>query len=243
MPLVFLDTAQISLLGRARQQDKAGYSSFLDIWKKRQCVLVFTIMSAHELRRYPNAFRRSERYKVLADLAPIRTDVALFSRQPAGPLILLEREIVRAMLSRGVMNIVGPNADQIREQWTDVLPGLLNADEASVLRVFENEDFLNFFDQMHDAAHFAAVAGKQAGQTTKKLRVRDLPTEPVTAEDIDLCRQKMAGALDSLQERSRSGMLPTIPEGALPMISSMTAEFLKQMAELGPQSALLKAPR
>jgi len=123
LSLVFLDTSQIDLLEKARRGDPLRYSSFRDTWKRRGCTLVLTLAQEGELRRYQDASRREGRHQVLADLAPIRRDVPSEYR-PDEPHTLIAREIVRAMLERGLTTENAPSVDRLRA-WTDVLPGRL----------------------------------------------------------------------------------------------------------------------
>ncbi len=236
--LIFLDTPQIGLLEGVRRSDPVRYSSFRDTWKRRGCTLVLTLAQEGELRRYLGASRREGRYQVLADLAPIRRDVPREYRS-GDPRTLIAREIVRAVLDRGLTTENSPGVDHLLE-WTDVLPGRLNADEAGLLRLIENEALLDLLNRQYDAARFSAAAAKSEAQSKKNRRVRDLPSAPVsTAKTLDY-RTEIEKGTALLQDQSRLGKLPPIPADVLPVISNVANEFLARMAEIGPQAALLE---
>ncbi len=239
MALIFLDTPQIGLLESIRRRDALRYSSFRNTCGSRGCTLVFTTTQASELRRYPDTSRREGRYRVLADLAPIRTDWCRPENGPSGPAILIHREIFRAIVKRGLVTVTGPGAEQLLERWTDMLPGRLTANDACLLKLFENQVFANLFNSMYDASRFSASAAKQDAQA-KKRRVRDFSSEPLTKEDMLAHRERIASASSSLQEQSRLGALPPIPESALPIISNAASEFLSRIEEIGPRAALLE---
>lgn len=239
MPLIFLDTPQIGLLEEKRRSNPVRYSSFRDAWKRRGYTLVFTMTQAGELCRYPDASRREGRYQVLADLAPIRTDFPTTQSGSAGPQTLIEREILRAIVERGLIPATCTCVDRLLE-WTDVLPGRLNAGEAGLLReVMENQDYRNIENQKYDAARFAAGAEKAAAQTKKKPRVRDLSTAPVPKEKASDCWAGFENAIALLKEQSRRGKLPPIPADALPRIADLFQDFLSRAQEIGSRETLL----
>ena len=251
MVLISLDTPQFHLLERVRRIDPVRYSSFRDTWRRRGCTLVFTMAQASELGRYGNTPRREARYQVLADLAPIRTDLFDPERMSSGPRILIQREIVRAMVERGIIKAINRDADPL-PKWTEILPGRLNASQAFLLRVIENEDYRNASELMYKAARFRASAEKAVGQmeqkaakkthgqTEKKGRVGNLPSTPLSPEKVLAARTGMEKAIAFLQEQSRRGELPPIPADGLPAISDLHLGFLGRAAEVGVQAALLE---
>ncbi len=236
--LIFLDTPQIDLLERVRRSDRLRYSSFRDTWKRRGCTLVLTLAQEGELGRYSNDARREARYQVLADLAPIRRDVPTEYR-PSEPRTLMDREILRAMVERALITVTGPGADELLKRWTDVLPGHLNANEAGLLRLNENETLRGLLNLEYDAARFSAAADRDAPTKTNK-RVRDVPSAPTSTEKTLDYRTEIEKVIALLQEQSRLGKLPPIPVDALPVISNFSQEFLRRAEEIGPQAALVE---
>jgi len=238
--LIFLDTPQIDLLEGVRRTDPVRYSYFRDAWRARGNTLVFTTTHASELRRYGDASRREGRYQVLADLAPLRTDVPRRETRPTGPRILLEREILRAMVERRLIKIIGDGADDLLEQWMNVLPGRLDAHEAASLRVNENEIYLNLANLGYDAARLAAAGAKHDGHRKKKKRVRDFEIAPIPAEKVLAYREEMEKATAFMEEQSRLGVLPPIPAAVLAASRRLGLEFLARMEEIGPRAALIE---
>jgi hypothetical protein len=144
------------------------------------------------------------------------------------------------MVERGLIAATGAGVDQLLE-WTDVLPGRLNAGEAGFLWVLmETRDYRNLENQMYVAARFAAGAEKVAAQTLKKPRVRDLPTAPVPTEKASVCRAAFENAITLLEEQSRLGKLPAIPADALPGFANLFQDFLSRAQEIGSRATLLE---
>jgi hypothetical protein len=241
VPLIFLDTPQVDLLERVRRTDHGRYSSFRDTWERRRCTLVLTLAQEGELRRYSDDSRREGRYQVLADLAPIRRDVPTQYRT-GEPRTLIAREIVRAVLDRGLTTGKGPEVDKLLE-WAEVLPGSLNAREAGLLTLSEDEALLDLFNREQDAARFAAAAVKFEAQSKKKVRVRDLPSGPIPTEKALDYRTEIEKVIASTQEQSRLGNLPPIPPDILPVVRSFLLESAARMVEIGPREALLERLR
>lgn len=177
--LLSLDTPQIHLLERTRRADPARYSSFVDIWKGCGCVLVFTSTQASELRRYEDAERREGRYQVLADLAPIRTDLPLPEGISPGPRTFLEREIISALAERGLIQALDAANNPI-PKWAEILPGYLNSTQAGVLQgLLESEIYSDLLNHEYAAATFEAEAEKHHGPPEGKARLRNIPNVPV----------------------------------------------------------------
>jgi hypothetical protein len=240
MPLIFLDTPQIDLLEEKRRGDPVGYASFCDTWKRRGYTLVFTLTQAGELTRYGDASRREGRYQVLGELAPIRTDFPTRQGGPAGPRTLFEREILLAMGEHGLIppSAIGPF--QLTE-WTDVLPGRLDASVADYLRAtMENQDYQDVENRMYDAARFAAAAEKLDAQRKENPRVGDLPHTPVPPEKVPDCWAGFAKAVSLLGEESRLGKLPPIDADALQLSASLFQAFLSRAQEIGPRATSLE---
>ncbi len=238
MSLIMLDTPQLHLLERVRRIDPIRYSSFRDTWKRRGCTVVFTRAQASELGRYGNTVRRQARYQVLADLAPIRTDLPVSEATSLGPHTFIEREIVRAMVERGVVKPANPDADPLPE-WIEMLPGHLNASEWIALALIEVESYRDLLKREYDAHRFAAGAEKHHGQT-KRGRVCDLPSEPLPAEKVLAGRAEIERAFISMQEQSQRGELPQMPPDALNVILESALPFLARMGEIGNQDAFLE---
>ena len=166
-----------------------------------------SLTQAGELTRYGDASRREGRYQVLDELAPIRTDFPTTQGGPAGPRTLFEREILNATGERGLIppSVIGPL--QLTE-WTDVLPGRLDASVTDYLRAtMENKDYQDVENRMYDAARFAAAAEKLDGQREENRRVRDLPHTPVPPEKVPDCSDQLL----SPTRVSALGALPIRP--------------------------------
>jgi hypothetical protein len=175
---------------------------------------------------------------VLADLAPIRTDLPLPEGISRGPKTFLEREIIRALAERGLIRARDAANDPI-PKWTEFLPGYLNSTQASVLRgLLENELYSELLNHEYAAATFEAEAEKHHGPPEGKARLRDISNVPVPPEKVLAASTEMEKQLALLQERSERGELPPIPEYARQFTQAMAQMFFGGAAEMGPRATL-----
>jgi hypothetical protein len=198
-------------------------------------VLVFTSTQASELRRYDDVQRREGRYQVIADLAPIRTDLPIAQGTLPGPQTFIEREIVRALVERKLI----PARDPI-PKWMEMLPGHLEACQAGVLRAIEDSAYLEVLRIEYDAATFRAAVESRHGQIEKKGRVGDISNAPVPPEKAVASLAEMEKQFAAIEERSRRGELPPIPEGARDFSQAMGRGFLGRARQIGPRATLLE---
>jgi hypothetical protein len=188
---------------------------------------------AGETIRYGYASRREGRYRVLADLAPVRTDFLMTGRRPTGPQTLIEREILRAIVERGFVTLTGPTVDQFAE-WVEVLPGRLNAGEVPLLgTLMESEECRDIENQMFNAARFAAGAEKAAGKSRAKRRVRDLSDAPLSEKEAAESWAGFENAITLLNQESRQGKLQPIPEDSMRVARDSFREFVSHAQEIG----------
>ena len=228
------------MLERIRRADSDRYTSFVDIWEGCGCVLVFTSTQASELRRYEDAERREGRYQVLADLAPIRTDLPLPEGISPGPRTFLEREIIRALAKRGLLRARDAADDPI-PRWTEILPGYLNSTQAAVLQgLLENEIYSDLLNHEYAAATFEAEAEKHHGPPEGKGRVRDISNVPVPPESVLAACTAMEKQFSIQQERFRREELPPIREYAKDFSQAVARGFFRRAAEIGPRATLLE---
>lgn len=238
MALIFLDTPQIDVLETAQRTDPSGYHSFLESWTRLGCNLVFTSTMQSELRRYSDSTRRAGRYRVLTDLAPIRSDVN-FRFEPVVPCTLIHREIIASILSRGLVTEKGPSANQLAKL-ADVLPGHLKRDEATSLNFLEDESFLRIYNAAYDATRYSAMADSDS-RTKNRRRVRDLPSSPPSHEDLLKGHAELERAFAPIREQAQRGELHPSVGQYLDWILNLPHDFINRIEAVGPQAALLEA--
>ena len=241
--LILLDTWHIDLLERTRWVEPDRYARFTQTWKERGCVLVFTSTEAKELGRYADTDRRAGRYHVLADLAPIRTDLLAFGGNSAGPRMFVEREIVCAMVERGVLTPPSAEGGPFDKR-AYVLPWCLQASQVGVLRkLLENRSHLELLTLENNAARHAAAAEKMEGQAKRRGRVRDLPNAPPPAEVTRAARSEIERHFARLGENPSTAGLPPVSADVQAAASEFALGLLDRIAELGPRAAVLEELR
>lgn len=240
MPLIFLDTPQINLLEEIRRSDPHRYASFQSDWHERGCSLVFTSTQASEVRRYPDSMRRQGRYLVLADLAPIRSDLPLPPDETIKPRTLTEHEIVRAMYDRNLANAFSPAIEPQLAHWRDVFPGYIDGQNVSLLQTIEDESLLDVFNCMYDASRHAAKAEECHAQNKKMPRMRDLSNAPPSAENVLEWKTTLKKRFASLRDQYQLGNWPLDSAEAVSAIEGLALGFIDRMQEIGSRPALLE---
>ncbi len=242
MPLILFDTPQISMLEAVRRNDRVRYRSFLDRWKAGECTLVFTHTEASELRRYSNDTRRYLRYEVVADLAPIRTDIATPGAGSAGPRMLMEREIMRSLVERGLIKGTSTEADELNRQWADVLPGRLSSETASLwLRsLYENPLISGIVSDMYCATRYTARADKRRCGHKKIRRLKNIASERLSEGQAQAYKAEIEKQRTLLQEGVTEDGLPAVPSSAWALVEPVLDQFSRRCEEVGPRRALLE---
>ncbi|MGI8496255.1 MAG: hypothetical protein ACR2OG_01550 [Gemmatimonadaceae bacterium] len=206
MPLVYLDTSHLALLADARRKDPVRYREFCRLWRERDCTLALSHVHAGELRRDPTRQRRRARFAVVADLLPVRTDIAILPGTFPTLQPLLKRELWATLLARDVLRIRG----DLPADFHLGLPQLLTtaADIEALRSVLESWRVGVMFRLMHTAEETGARAtqlGAEAGRrdtgstgSTKRTRTRlgdlgDVPPSP----------EQRAGLLDPIEKNMR----------------------------------------
>ena len=241
--LILLDTWNIDLLERTRRLEPDRYARFTRTWKERGCALVFTSTEAKELRMYPDADRREGRYQVLAHLAPIRTDLLVPHGKFSGPRMFVEREIVCAMVQRGLLR---PHFSEGLpfDKRAYVLPRSLDACQVNFLREdLEPEDYSHLLEMERAAALHRAAAEKLGGKAKTRGRVRDLPNAPPPLEVMVSARSEMEKHFAVLGENPSPGGLPPVSADARASALEFALSLFDRIAELGPRAAVLELLR
>jgi hypothetical protein len=190
MPLIYLDTSNISLLSHARLKEPERYGTFLRRWRSRDCALAVSYAHLWELRQYGGLWERHRRHKVLMDLRPIHTDLNVLG-PPLAYGTPVEREILKAFpRSLGVSIPVRP-----RTELTEALPfRLTTPEEVRRLRWIELPWF-GIIARMVKSAHETeadaqrhAYSARAMQPSRKAFRLEDHPAEP-TADVPDVLAQ------------------------------------------------------
>ncbi|HEU4558306.1 MAG TPA: hypothetical protein VFS20_10665, partial [Longimicrobium sp.] len=96
MPLIYLDSSNISLLSHARSKHPEKYVAFVQRWRSHESALALSYAHIWELRQYGGFWERHRRHKVLMDLCPIHTDVNVLNPSRTAYGTPVEREILKA---------------------------------------------------------------------------------------------------------------------------------------------------
>jgi hypothetical protein len=113
VPLIYLDTSHLASLAAVASNDPERYARFKTFWQRAGVQLALSRIHLHELRRHNDLSTRQRRWQLLADLAPIRSDLVLID-DPLTPNTLAAREGLAALVRSGIVRVRGverSNAD------------------------------------------------------------------------------------------------------------------------------------
>jgi hypothetical protein len=187
MPLVYLDTSNFITLGQVSEQDPARFETFLCTWRSKACGLALTRVHLAETRQHADATTRQARYRLLAQLAPIHTDLTVRAAPVQWPVIIQEREVVRALLERGMLRAVGDDSDEWLRQHTTIFPEVMFTSEAGrVLGRYEDGAFGTMVSWMRSAVESSTKAEtRPRGTAYTRVALKDLPQAPIPQAEVE----------------------------------------------------------
>lgn len=206
MPVVYLDTSHLDLLGRTLLKNAPEFSSFVDRWQLLGCELALSWAHHHELRRYGASEDREVRYRVIQALAPIHCD---FSPRPDVPnafVTLERREILKALADLGIL---GGSSEQIAKYTRGFPESLCSPDELMSLRAIEDEGYGMMFSAFYDAARQSAAANSRPdGVKYERPRLSRLPNAEPSIEDKEEFLRQFAAAIDTVDLSALRNVIP-----------------------------------
>lgn len=241
--IVYLDTSHLHLLAMAREEGTPAYASFLSEWRARECEIVFSMFHMLELRRHQNPAVRHARYLLLQDLVPIRLDIAWPSPDENGPKTMIEREILRAYIAKGMVSASTQEAADVMTGWAQILPGrLASAGEAVLTQIAEVGAFGWASELAFSALTTAAAArARPIDQPYRSPRLKDIPADSPGAEEfqrmLDLVHEATPDQ-DKLWDDLGRFFPPEAMAALRFAIAMMMRHTLKKQAAIGPRQVL-----
>lgn len=231
MPLVYLDTSHLSLLGRLLADDATRFDAFYTAWSAASAELVFTRTHLVELRQHADSRIREQRYALLERLLPVHSDI-ITREPPAEAILFQEREILRTFYRLGlfdVQSVDDSQANEWRRQHLDILPGLwTEAVDVQALRIFEQDRFGETVRRMQDATQLRARAmTRPAGLIYSRMKLGNLGEEPVSEEAAQMALRTFENRLSSDIEVSR--LLPNMP---IDVARELLNSFMEQLRRM-----------
>lgn len=244
--IVYLDTSHLHLLARAREEGRPAYAAFLEAWRARHCEIVFSMFHILELRRHQDPAIRRTRYRLLQDLVPIRLDIAWPNPDENGPKTMLEREILRAYIAKGMVSASTQEAADIMTGWAEILPGRLVSAAEAVLAQITEAGVFGWASELAFSALTAAAAARArpADQPYQSPRLKDIPAESPGADEFKRMLDLVHEATPN-QDRLWDDLGRFFPPEAMAAfrfaIALMMRETLKKQAALGPRQVFADA--
>jgi hypothetical protein len=230
MLLIYLDTSNIDLLSKLRQQDRSRFATFLSKWRGSNCTLALSGTHLFELRRYGDAGARESRYQLLEELYPIRCQTDSIDNM----------ELLLALRRHGDQLGIASTA-----QAAEPFPLRLDTPaEVSELRQFENEELALFFEAFYDASKVgAAASSREEGTKYERRRLSQIgdakPTEEQRAAFLKAQKETQVSPSD-LENLNK--LVPReVMEGLSNLFSDIGLRFLDRAEEVGGANALAEA--
>jgi hypothetical protein len=179
-------------------------------------------------------------------MLPIMSDVVTREPVPERPMLLANREVIRAAIAGNLVRVEGTGADAWRRAHTEVLPHEWVAnDDVEAARTFESEAFGYVVNWMHSAMVTEAAAhSREPGQGHVRTRLNELPDEPLTHEQLTVAREQFEAAFTWSDEFVREHF-PFMPlQSARLLLETMKGQFrrmLERTGVVGPRRAYLEA--
>lgn len=185
MRRVYLDTSHLARLASAAQNDLERFVEFVGAWQEQRCELVIAFPHLIELRRHRDQRVRRSRYQLVSLLLPCTTDVPLKMPTSWRPIQFRGREILRALLARGVLQTTTSSAEQARF-YTDIfVADYTSADQMRGLQELESAELDRVLDMMQVALNLGADASAwQPGDTPRDAKLSEFPEEPIPPAQI-----------------------------------------------------------
>lgn len=180
MTLVYLDNSHLNLLETTRRKDPDRFARFRDRWKSEGRVLAVSRVHAAEISSSRFQEAREGRYDVIKDLFPVRTNIAVntASRSPSTLL-----EVREALVALGLT----PDDVQIDRHWAGFPTTAEHFELEVAVLVHESEPVRDLTGGMHLGHMVAADArAREKNARYERLRLRDLPDEPMDREEFKL---------------------------------------------------------
>jgi hypothetical protein len=245
MPLVYLDTSNFVCLQQTADQDPARFVSFVAAWRAKGCELAVTRVHLVETRQHADAPTRQARYHLIGQLAPIRTDLTVRVTPVQWPVIIQEREVVRALVKNGKLGVVGDNSDEWMRQHTIIFPETISAGDVSrVFGSYEVATFGTIVSWMRSAVETSTRAEtRPRGTPYKRIALKDLPQTPLPPSEVERGLKEFDSILASDQSLTDlfSGLDPQTARRILEENLEPLKKMIRRAGEVGIQRAYAEA--
>jgi hypothetical protein len=245
MPLVYLDTSNFVCLQQTTDRDPARFVSFVAAWREKGCELALSRVHLVETRQYADAPTRQARYHLIGQLAPVRTDLTVRVTPVQWPVIIQEREVVRALVKNGKLGVVGDNSHEWMRQHTTIFPDTISASDVSrVLGSYEDATFGTLVSWMRSAVETSTRAEtRPRGTPYKRTALKDLPQDPLQPSEVERGLKELDSILAS--DQSLTDLFVGLDPQTARRIVEEKLEPLKNMirraGEVGMQRAYAEA--
>jgi DNA-binding Lrp family transcriptional regulator len=231
MALIYLDTSNIDLLSKIRQQDRERFVAFQKKWKELNCTLAISGWHIFELRRYADSSAREGRYQLLEELCPIRCQSSLIDTI----------EIVRALRKHSDELGLKDSTEEIVEAFS---VHFNTAAEVAEMRQLEDGGLSLLFEAFYDASKIgAAASSREQGTKYERHRVSQLgDAKPASEQRATFVEEWDKQQLPSSElENFYKLFHPTALEELFNAFRDLGLRFLDRAEEVGSGNAFAEA--
>lgn len=224
MERIYLDTSNLALLTRIRENDSVRFQKFLNKWNYRKYILCLSNAHFSEIMRHNSDDERKARFDLIESFIPIRLEQKLS-----------ENEIILALLQKGAIIWKGASIRFFSEKISSPLQ-FVN------YRAFDNPFMRDIYNLSHDAhtKSWDAHADDEKFGSFRSTRFSSVPDIAIPIEELKEFFDQLKPVIQESTE-SFVGKYENIPDDFADLGSNfvfdMFESFYKRSSEIGTKEA------
>lgn len=224
MERIYLDTSNLALLTRIRENDSVRFQKFLDEWNCRKYILCLSNAHFFEIMRHNSQEERKARFDLIESFVPVRVEQKLS-----------ENEIILALLQKGAIIQKGASIRFFSEKISSPVQ-FVN------YRAFDNPFMRDIYNLSHDAhtKSWNANAEDEKLGSFRSTRFSSIPEDSIPIEELKEFFEQLKPVI---QENTKSllGNYENIPDEFARLGSNfvfdMFESIYKRASEVGTKEA------
>lgn len=224
MERIYLDTSNIALLTRIRENDSIRFQKFINEWNYRKYILALSNAHFFEIMRHNSDEERKARFDLIESFIPVRLEQRLS-----------ENEVILALLQKGLIIQKGASIRFFSEK-------ISSPSQFVNYRAFNNP----FMRDIYNLSYDAHTTSWNANSDDEKLggfmstRFSDVPDDAIPAEDLKDFFEQLKPIINE-STKSFLGKYENLPEELADFGNNFVFEafesFYKRSSEIGTKEA------
>lgn len=224
MERIYLDTSNIALLTRTKENDSIRFQRFLDEWNYRRYVLALSNAHFFEIMRHNSEEERKARFDLIESFIPVRVEQELTGN-----------EIILALLQKGAIIQKGASIRFFSEK-------ISSPSEFINYRAFDNPFMRDIYNLSYDAhtTSWNANADNEKLGGFKLTRFSNVPDDAIPAGELKEFFEQLKPIINE-STKSFLGKYDNLPEELTDFGNNFVFEafesFYKRSSEVGSEEA------